>query len=300
MKFRSGFISIVGRPNVGKSTLLNAIMGEKISIMSPKPQTTRNNIKAILTEKDYQIIFIDTPGIHKPRTKLGEYMVNSAEKSIGEVDACLFLIDAQKQDKPSLEEEEIIENLKRSEVPVIFVINKIDLIVKEEILSIIAEYSKLMEFSAIVPISAAKKKGIKEVVSEILKLLPEGPVYYTEDISTDQPVKLMAAEIIREKILKLTNDEVPHGTGVEIISFKTRPGGKIIDIDATIYCEKNSHKAIIIGKNGAKLKQIGTYAREECEKLLAAKVNLQLWVKVKDDWRNSPSMLKTLGYKEEK
>lgn len=298
MAFQSGFISLVGRPNVGKSTLLNGIMGEKISIMSPKPQTTRNNIRAIYTEKDCQIIFIDTPGIHKPRTRLGEYMVNSAEKTISEVDACLFLVEAT-DSQPSAGDERILAQLKQSQIPVILIINKVDLVKKEVLLSLIAAYTALMDFAAVVPISALKKSGIQAVMDEIMRVLPEGPLYYEEDIATDQTEKEMVAEIIREKILRLTNDEVPHGTGVEILSFKTRSNGKITDIDATIYCEKSTHKAIIIGKQGTKLKQIGTYARTECEKLLDRKVNLQLWVKVKDDWRNSPSMLKTLGYRPE-
>jgi len=296
--FKSGFISIIGRPNVGKSTLLNRIMGEKISIMSPKPQTTRNNIKAIYTEKDCQIVFIDTPGIHKPRTRLGEYMVNLAEKSIGEVDACVFIVEAI-DPEPTAGDERILEQLKSSGVKTILIINKIDLVKREELLKIIKGYTDIMDFEAVVPISALKKTGIKSVLEEIIKLLPEGPLYYEEDISTDQSERDMVGEIIREKILKLTNDEIPHGTGIEILSFKTRPGGKMVDIEATIYCEKNTHKAILIGKKGAKLKQIGSFAREESERLLGKKVNLQLWVKVKDDWRNSPSMLKTLGYKKE-
>jgi len=297
MSFKSGFVSIIGKPNVGKSTLLNGIMGEKISIMSSKPQTTRNNIRAIYTKDDCQIIFTDTPGIHKPRTKLGEFMVNSAVRAIGEVDLCLFLIEANNKEVSS-SDEEILEQLNESGVPVILIINKIDLVKREELLKLISEYSKHMEFKAVVPISAIKKKGADEVISEILKILPEGPMYYEDDISTDQTERVMVAEIIREKLLKLTNDEIPHGTGIEIISFKTRPKSKLIDIEVTIYCEKNSHKSIIIGKHGDKLKQIGSYSRVECEKLLNKKVNLQLWVKVKDDWRNSPSMLKNLGYRE--
>ena len=299
MGFKSGFVSLIGRPNVGKSTLLNGIMGEKISIMSPKPQTTRNNIRAIFTQKDFQIIFTDTPGIHTPQTKLGEYMVSSAKRTMDEVDICLFLVEAI-DPEPTPGDERILDQLKSSGTPVILIINKIDLIQREKLLSIIDAYTKYLDFKAVIPICAVKKKGVKEVLEEILKILPEGPTYYDEDIATDQAERVMVGEIIREKILRLTNDEVPHGTGVEIISFKVRPKGKLVDIDATIYCEKNSHKAIIIGKQGEKLKQIGSFARVECEKLLDKKVNLKLWVKVKDDWRNSPSMLKNLGYKDEK
>lgn len=298
MGFQSGFVTLIGRPNVGKSTLLNGIMKEKISIMSPKPQTTRNRIRAIYTEDDYQIIFIDTPGIHKPKTRLGEYMVGVAEKAMEDVDACLFLVEAT-DTEPTDGDKAILEQLKAAGVPVILIINKIDLVKRDTLLALIAKYTQLMEFAAVIPMSALKKKGIDAVLEELLKILPEGPLFYEDDIATDQTEKEMVAEIVREKILRLTNDEVPHGTGVEILSFKVRPGGKIIDIDATIYCERNSHKAILIGKQGAKLKQIGTFARQECEKLLGAKVNLQLWVKVKDDWRNSPTMLKTLGYRDE-
>ena len=295
MSFKSGFVTIIGRPNAGKSTLVNGIMGEKISIMSSKPQTTRNTIRAIFTDESCQIIFVDTPGIHTPKTKLGEYMVQVATETVNEADVCLFIVEATHQG-PGEIEQQIIEQLQKTKTPVILVVNKIDLIEKPLILPIIKSYSELMNFKAIIPISALKKDGIGFVIDEIKKYLEEGPMYFPDDISTDQPERVMAAEIIREKILLYTNDEVPHGTGVEVISFKSRPKGKIIDIEADIFCEKSSHKAILIGKQGSMLKKIGSSARQEIENLLGTKVNLQLFVKVRDDWRNSNTVLKTLGY----
>ncbi|HOJ81249.1 MAG TPA: GTPase Era [Clostridiales bacterium] len=293
--FKSGFVSIIGRPNVGKSTLTNRLIGEKLSIISSKPQTTRNTIKAIINTSDSQIIVIDTPGIHKPKTKLGEYMVKLAESTLNEVDLILFLAEAT--DKiPGAGDLHIAEQLKTVKTPVILIINKIDLVKKEELLETIRNFSQLMDFSAVIPISAASGEGTDIIIDEIKKLLPEGPKYFPDDVITDQPERTLAAELIREKILELVSDEVPHGTSVEIVSFREREGKGIIDIEANIYCERESHKGIIIGKQGAMLKKIGTLARVEMENLLGAKVFLKLWVKVKPDWRNSSSMLRTLGY----
>lgn len=296
MSFKSGFVTIVGRPNVGKSTLSNKLSGEKISIISNKPQTTRNSIKTIISSPESQIIFIDTPGIHKPKNKLGEYMVNLAETSLNEVDIVLFLTEAT-DNEPGAGDMYIIEQLKKLKTPVFLIINKIDLIQKEQLFSRIEKYTRAMDFKAVIPISALRDEGIDIVKREIIKLLPEGPKYFPDDIITDQPEKMIAAEMIREKILELIQEEVPHGTGVEVMTFKERNGKPLIDIEANIYCEKETHKGIIIGKNGAMLKRIGSDARADIENLLGVKVFLKLWVKVKPDWRNSDNMLKTLGYK---
>jgi len=296
MSFKSGFVSIVGRPNVGKSTLSNKLAGEKISIISNKPQTTRNTIKTIITTPESQIIFIDTPGIHKPKNKLGEYMVNIAETSLNEVDIVLFLVEAT-DEEPGAGDMYIMEQLKKLKTPVFLIINKIDLVKKEMLLSRIDKFSRVMEFSAVIPISALNNEGLEILNKEIIKHLPEGPQYFPDDIVTDQPEKMIAAEIIREKILELIEDEVPHGTGVEVITFKERTNKPLIDIEANIYCERESHKGIIIGKNGEMLKKIGSNARIDIENLLGVKIFLKLWVKVKPDWRNSENMLKTLGYK---
>lgn len=295
MSFRSGFVTIIGRPNVGKSTLLNKLAGEKIAITSNKPQTTRNTIRTVVTNKDYQMIFIDTPGIHKPKTKLGEYMVDVATESVKEVDVVLFLVEAT-EESAGAGDSYIIEQLKTVRTPVVLIINKVDRVKKETILALIQHFSGLMDFKGIIPISALEGEGIDIVLDEVSKLLPEGPQYFPEDMLTDQPEKVIVAEMIREKLLNLLQDEIPHGTGVEVMTFKERPGRGIIDIQATIYCEKDSHKGIIIGKQGAMLKKIGSMARGDVEKFLGAKVYLELWVKVKADWRNSNAMLKTLGY----
>jgi len=296
MSFRSGFVTLIGSPNTGKSTLLNAFADEKIAITSSRPQTTRNTIKAVVTTDDYQMIFIDTSGLHKPKTKLGKYMVNAAERTIGDVDVVLFLADAGFKEI-SGDELETIAHLKRVKAPVFLIINKIDLTKKENLLLKISKFKDLMDFKAIIPISALKKEGLNIIMDEILKFLPEGPRFFPEDTLTDQPEKLLVAEIIREKILYLTKDEVPHGAGIEILSFKQREDKDIINIEAEIYCEKDSHKGILIGKQGSMLKNIGAQARVDIEKLLGSKVFLKLWVKVKPDWRNSEGMLKTLGYK---
>jgi GTP-binding protein Era len=294
--FKSGFVSITGRPNVGKSTLANNLLGEKLSIISRKPQTTRNTVKAIINTSDSQIIVIDTPGIHKPKTRLGEYMVKLAEGTLNEVDAVLFMVEAT--DKyPGAGDIYIAEQLKAVKTPVILAINKIDLVSKDKLLETINNFSQLMDFKAVIPISATTGEGTDIVIEEIKKLLPEGPKYFPDDILTDQPERILAAELIREKILELVSDEVPHGTGIEVINFREREGKDLVEIEANIYCEKQTHKGIIIGKEGAMLKKIGTLARVEMENLFGVKVFLKLWVKVKPDWRNSSSMLRTLGYK---
>lgn len=296
MEFKSGFVSIIGRPNVGKSTLLNKLSGEKIAIMSDKPQTTRNTIKAIVTGEDYQIVFIDTPGIHKPKTKLGNYMVDVAKESLNEVDAILFLVEAQDL-KPGPGDLYIVEQLKKIKTPVFLIINKIDLISKDELLGVIEQYKDIMDFTEIIPISAVKDACVDIIINELKRKMVNGPQYFSDDMITDQPEKIIVAELIREKVLKFVNEEVPHGVGVEIINFKNRNNKDIIDIQANIYCERPTHKGILIGKNGEMLKKIGTLARVDIEKLLGNKVFLELWVKVKTDWRNSDFMLKTLGYK---
>ncbi len=297
MSYKSGFVSVIGRPNVGKSTLLNTVTGQKIAIMSDKPQTTRNTIRGVITNKECQLILIDTPGIHKPKTKLGEYMVNVASETIKEVDLVLFLVEANAQ--PGAQDISIIQQLKQVKTPVFLIMNKVDLVSKEKLLAIIDSYSKLMDFKAIIPISALKNDGIDIILKEALNYIPEGPQFFSEDMLTDQPEKVIAAEMIREKVLLNLDDEVPHGVGVEVTSFKERDDG-LINIQATIYCEKSSHKGIIIGKQGTMLKKIGSAARYEIERLLDTKIFLELWIKVKPDWRNSDNMLKTLGYKTNK
>ncbi len=296
MLFKSGFVTIVGRPNVGKSTLSNRLSGEKISIVSNKPQTTRNTIKTIINDEDSQIIFIDTPGIHKPKNKLGEYMVNLAENTLNEVDIVLFLAEATDAE-PGAGDLYIMEQLQKLKTPVFLIINKIDLIKKEQLFARIGKYTSQMDFKAVIPISALNDEGTDIVLNEIRKILPEGPKYFPDDLITDQPEKAIVAELIREKILELIQEEVPHGTGVEVISFKERTDKALVDIEANIYCEKETHKGILIGKEGKMLKKIGSMARADIENLLGVKVFLQLWVKVKPDWRNSDNMLKSLGYK---
>jgi len=296
MDFKSGFITVVGRPNVGKSTLINRITGEKISIVSDKPQTTRNAIKAIYTTDNFQMIFIDTPGIIKPKNKLGEYMVKIALESLDGIDAVIFVVDSTVQ-TPGKGDIEIMNQLKQTKTPVFLVLNKIDLVKKENLLSLIAQYSSYMEFKAVVPLSSLTGDGVDILIDEVVKVLPEGPKYFSDDIITDQQERDIVAEIIREKLLLLLKQEVPHGIGVEIVSFKEREDKDLIHIDANIYCEKESHKGIIIGKNGELLKKAATLAREEMENLFKKKIYLQLWVKVKKDWRNDQSVLRTLGYK---
>ena len=295
--FKSGFVTLVGRPNVGKSTLMNRIIGQKIAITSNKPQTTRNRIQTVYHEERGQIVFLDTPGIHKVKNKLGEFMVNAAEKTFTEVDLVLWLVEATTYIGRG--ERYIAEELKRSKAPVILVMNKIDTIKKEELLTCIDAYKDMMEFEDIVPVSAWTGENVDDLITTMFEHLEEGPQFYDEDTVTDQPERQIVAEIIREKALRLLSDEIPHGIAVAIDQMKERPGKRhLIDIDATIICEKNSHKGIIIGKQGSMLKRIGSDARYELEEFLQAKVNLKLWVKVKKDWRDSDFLLKNFGYKE--
>ena len=289
---RTAFIAIVGRPNVGKSTLLNAILGQKIAITSNKPQTTRNRIQTVLTTEEGQIVFVDTPGIHKAKNKLGDYMVNVAERTLKEVDVVLWLVEPS--NFIGAGEQHIIEQLSKVSTPVILVINKIDTVKKEELLGFIDTYRKEMDFDEIVPVSALKKENTDELIKCIMKYLPYGPAFYDEDTVTDQPQRQIVAEMIREKALRCLDEEIPHGIAVTIEKMKWR--GNIVDIEATIICERESHKGIIIGKQGSMLKKIGMNARKDIENMLESKVNLQLWVKVKKDWRDSEFLLKNFGY----
>lgn len=291
-KFKSGFVSIVGMPNVGKSTLLNMIAGQKIAIISDKPQTTRNKILAIYTNEDEQIIFTDTPGIHKPHNKLGEVMVKAANESMNDVDVILFCVDSTKPICKT--ERDIAENINKLKLPCILVLNKIDLVRKDKLLPLIAEYSNLNEFEAIVPISAKSGDGVEILLNNIRQYIPYGPKFYYDDMVTDQPEKQIAAEIIREKLLWLLDKEIPHGIAIEI--EKMKENSNITSINASIYCEKASHKGIIIGKNGEMLKKTGILARADIEKMLDKKVYLELWVKVRPYWRNSNSQIKNFGF----
>lgn len=292
--FKSGFITIIGRPNVGKSTLLNYLMGEKLSIVSSRPQTTRNNIQTILTKEDYQIIFVDTPGMHKPKHKLGEYMVKIAKDSLKEVDVILFLTTPDGEINRG--DMHILEQLKECNTPVFLVVNKIDENPAERVAKSLEEYKDLYNFEEIIPISAMNGKNTDKLLQLIVDKLPEGPKYYPEDMITDQQERFIVMEIIREKALRLLSQEVPHGIAIEILSMKKAENGTY-HIEANMLCEKSSHKGIIIGKNGAMLKKISTYARQDIEKFLDSKVNLKLWVKVKSEWRDSSFLLKELGYK---
>ena len=292
---KSGFVSIIGRPNAGKSTLLNALNGEKLAVVSDKPQTTRNTITGIYTDKDKQIVFLDTPGLHKPKTKLGEFMMKEAENAISAVDVVLLVVEPGHD----FDNENIIEGLKGIDAPVLLIINKIDSYEKENLLEMIAKYSALFDFAEIIPISAKNGDGVKLVMQAICDRLEEGPMYFPEDMITDQPEKQIAAEIVREKALWCLDKEVPHGIAVEISSFKENKKG-ILEIGATIYCEKNSHKGIIIGKNGAMLKKIGSLARRDMERFFDGKIFLELWVKVKEGWRDSDFLLRNFGYEQKK
>ncbi|WP_010292578.1 GTPase Era [Clostridium senegalense] len=292
--FKSGFITIIGRPNVGKSTLLNYIMGEKVSIVSSRPQTTRDNIQTIKTTEDYQMIFVDTPGMHKPRHKLGEYMVNVAKDSLKEVDLVLFITTPE--DEMHRGDEHILNQLKEAGVPTFLLVNKIDENPAERVAKAIDTYSKTMNFEEVVPLSAINGKNVETLMKLIVENLPEGPKYYPEDMIIDKQERFIVTESIREKALRLLSKEVPHGIAVEIILMKKNEKG-VYKIEANLLCEKDSHKGIIIGKNGSMLKKISTYARQDLEKFFGSKVNLKLWVKVKKDWRDSPTMLKELGYK---
>ena len=293
-EFKSGFVTLIGRPNVGKSTLMNHLIGQKIAITSEKPQTTRNRIQTVYTDERGQIIFLDTPGIHKAKNKLGEYMVNVAENTLKEVDVILWLVEPTTFIGAG--ERHIAEQLSKIKTPVILVINKIDTVKsKEEILTFIAAYKDILNFAEIIPVSALKEMNIEDVKSSIFKYLPAGPQFYDEDTVTDQPMRQIAAELIREKALRMLDDEIPHGIAVVIDQMKERPNG-IIDVDATIVCERDSHKGIIIGKGGSMSKRIGTAARMEIENLMDTKVNLKLWVKVRREWRDSDMYMKNYGY----
>ncbi len=290
MSYKSGFVAVIGRPNVGKSTLINELIGQKIAIMSDKPQTTRNKILCVLTEDDAQIVFLDTPGIHKPAHKLGEYMIKAAEGALNEVDAVCFVVDAT--EKFGAGEKYILERLEKTSKPVILLINKVDLVEKNDLLPIMESYRKLYDFKAIIPISAKEGENLGALLTEIKKYLPEGPKYYPDDFVTDQPERLIAAELIREKILQLTRDEVPHSVAVEVEEMKPR---KKVDVytRATIYVERESQKGIVIGKRGALLKEIGEAARKDIEAMLGSKIYLDLWVKVKKDWRDKEGAIRT-------
>ena len=293
-EFKSGFVTLIGRPNVGKSTLMNHLIGQKIAITSEKPQTTRNRIQTVYTDERGQIIFLDTPGIHKAKNKLGEYMVNVAENTLKGVVVILWLVEPTTFIGAG--ERHIAEQLSKIKTPVILVINKIDTVKsKEEILTFIAAYKDILNFAEIIPVSALKEMNIEDVKSSIFKYLPAGPQFYDEDTVTDQPMRQIAAELIREKALRMLDDEIPHGIAVVIDQMKERPNG-IIDVDATIVCERDSHKGIIIGKGGSMLKRIGTAARMEIENLMDTKVNLKLWVKVRREWRDSDMYMKNYGY----
>ncbi len=293
-KTKSGFATLIGRPNVGKSTLMNHLIGQKIAITSNKPQTTRNRIQTVYTCDRGQIVFLDTPGIHKAKNKLGEYMVNVAERTLNEVDVILWLVEPTTFIGAG--ERHIAEQLKQTRTPVILIINKVDTVKKEEIIKFMDAYRKLYEFAEIIPASALRAQNLDTIIEAIFKYLPYGPMFYDEDTVTDQPQRQIVAEMIREKALRCLDEEVPHGIAVAIDTMKERNGGQIFDIDATIICERDSHKGIIIGKSGAMLKKIGSSARRDIENMLEAKVNLQLWVKVKKDWRDSDFMIKNFGY----
>ena len=295
-KFKSGFISIVGRPNVGKSTLLNNIMKEKLVITSSKPQTTRNAIRCIHTEENCQMIFIDTPGMHRPKNKLGDYMQKAAMDTLADVDAVLYLVEPEKKMGPG--DRFILDKLSGIKTPVILVINKIDTLPKEEILNTIALYKEYDFLKAILPVSAKSGDGIDDLMDLLRENLPEGPMFFPEDMVMDQSERFIVAELIREKALHLLREEIPHGIAVEVTKMKPRPNKNLIDIDATIYCEKKSHKGIIIGKQGSMLKRIGSMARKDIEFFLKSPVNLQLWIKVRADWRERNYDLKDLGYSE--
>ena len=292
---KSGFVTLVGRPNVGKSTLMNHLIGQKIAITSNKPQTTRNKIQTVYTDERGQIVFLDTPGIHKSKNKLGDYMVGVAQRTLNEADIAIWLVEPT--DYIGAGERHIIEQLKKAKCPVFLVINKIDTVKREQLLPFIDTYRKELDFDEVIPVSAMRGDNLDVLLEEIFKYLPYGEMFFDEDTVTDQPIRQITAELIREKALRLLSDEIPHGIAVTIERMKDRGG--IYDVDATIYCERDSHKGIIIGKGGAMLKKIGSLARPEIEGMLEAQVNLQLWVKVKKDWRDSDFLLKNFGYNDD-
>jgi GTP-binding protein Era len=296
LAFQSGFVTIIGCPNVGKSTLMNALVGQKVSIVSQKAQTTRNCIQGVLTREDYQAVFVDTPGIHHPKTRLGDYMMRMVKNSMAGHDVMLVMIDGVAG--VGRRDREILDGLRKNEMPVILVINKIDAIPKETLLPMIAQFQEESWIRHIVPVSALKGDGLKELEQLIRGFLPVGPKYFPDDMVTDQPERQVVAEFIREKALELLQEEVPHGVGVDVERMQEQENG-VIEIFATIYCDKNSHKGIIIGKNGSMLKEIGRRARKEIEWLLMTRVYLELWVKVKEGWRNSHATLRQLGYSPE-
>ena len=295
MATKTAMITIAGRPNVGKSTLTNYLVGEKIAIVSNKPQTTRNRICGIVTKEDTQFVFVDTPGFHKPRTKLGDYMVNVTRSSVADVDMTILLVEPIAS--IGQQEQALIEQLKSNKCPVVLAINKIDTVEKDILLEVIAAYAQAGDFAAIIPISAKSGDGVEQLLTECKKYAIESPFLFPDDVTTDQPERQVMAEIIREKLLWTLDREVPHGTAVEITKFSERDNG-IIDIDATIYCEKASHKGIIIGRQGAMLKKISTMARNDCEKFMGTKVYLTTWVKVKENWRDSDFLVRNFGYRE--
>jgi len=293
---KSAFVAIVGRPNVGKSSILNALLGQKVAIVSPRPQTTRTRIMGVLTENDTQLVFTDTPGMHKPKTRLGEFMVKEINESVGGVDYCVFTVEEKGELNPA--ELGLIEQFGSQDMPVILAINKIDRLKdKSQLAERIAQLSELYSFEAVVPVSASTGEGLEALKSELCALAEPGPHFFPDDTLTDQPERVIAAEIIREAMLKLLTDEVPHGIAVDIERMREREKGDIMDIEATVYCEKDSHKGIIIGKKGAMLKRIGTNARIELERVFDIKINLNLWVKVREDWRNSEGSLRSFGFR---
>ena len=297
MENKSAFIAIVGVPNVGKSSLLNALLGQKISIVSAKPQTTRNRIMGILTQTETQLVFIDTPGIHTPKTQLGRYMEKSIKSSILSVDSCLFVVEAGKDLKPS--ELKLIKKLKNLQLPVILAINKIDILQDKSVLmQQISKISELIDLAAVVPVSAKTHDGLDILVSELKKIATCEGHFFQDDALTDQPERVIVAEIIREKILQLVDKEIPHGVAVCVEKMHDRDDGSLMDVDATIYCEKNTHKGILIGKQGAMLKKIGSLARADIENFFETKVNFQIWIKVKEDWRNRAGLLRNFGFDE--
>ena len=293
---KSAMITICGRPNVGKSTLTNTLVGEKVAIVSPKPQTTRNRITAIVERGETQFVLLDTPGIHKPRTKLGDYMVNVVRESVADVDCVLMMVEPVASIGP--QEEALIERLKETGSPAILVINKIDTVEKGRLLEVIAVYSAAYDFDAVIPVSAKTGDGLEELIGEMDKYAVEGPHFFPDDMITDQPERQICAELVREKLLRCLDKEIPHGTAVEVTKFSEREDG-VVEIDVTIYCEKDSHKGIVIGKKGAMLKKIGELARTDMEAFLGTKVFLQTWVKVKENWRDSMAQLRNFGYNNE-
>ena len=297
-KTKSAFLSIVGKPNVGKSSIMNAMLGQKVAIVSPKPQTTRTRIMGVLTQGETQLVFIDTPGLHKPRTRLGDYMVKTVSEAVSGVDACLLVVEPEGELTES--ELSLIQNFKKNHMPAILAINKIDLLAnKEALLSRILQLSSLYEFDAVVPVSALKGSGMDELIAELKKHAAPGPHFFDDDALTDMPEKVLAGEIIREKLLELLDKEIPHGVAVSVETMREREDGSgITDIEAIIYCEKQSHKGIIIGKQGAMLKAVGSRARADMERFFDCKINLQCWVKVKEDWRNRQGLLRSFGYNE--